>query len=55
MVNVAYAYQHGEGVEQDYKKAFYWYKKSAEAQDARGMNYLADAYYKGDGGKTELY
>ena len=33
-------YDNGEGVEQDFKKAVYWYRKAAEQGDAEAQEIL---------------
>lgn len=43
---LAYAYYKGYGVEQDYKLAKEWFKKSAGQGNARAQNYLGLIYYK---------
>ena len=42
-------YQQGEGVVQDVKKAFYWFKKAAEQGNPIGLEEVGTAYYRGDG------
>ena len=42
-------YQQGEGVVQDVKKAFYWFKKAAEQGNPIGLEEVGTAYYLGDG------
>ncbi|GHT72265.1 hypothetical protein AGMMS49950_10680 [Endomicrobiia bacterium] len=39
-------YLKGDGVKQDYKKAFKWYKKSAEQGNARAQNNLVGCIQK---------
>lgn len=39
----------GDGVEQDYEKAVYWYRKSAEQGDADAQNSLGNCYFTGKG------
>src|SRR4051794_9260219 len=47
--NLGYCYQHGQGVTQDYKKAFEWYYKSANNGCGEGQNSLGECYYYGQG------
>ena len=42
-------YGSGEGISQDYKQAFYWYKKSADQGDADAQFFLGSMYYEGLG------
>jgi hypothetical protein len=42
-------YDNGDGTVQDYKKAFHWYKKSAEQNDAFAQNNLGLMYINGEG------
>src|SRR3954454_1980375 len=42
--NLGYCYQHGQGVTQDYKKAFEWYYKSANNGCGEGQNSLGECY-----------
>ena len=42
-------YENGYGVGQDYTKAVEWYRKGAEAGDARGMYFLGWNYLDGIG------
>ncbi len=46
-LGVAYLYQHGKGIEQDYREAEQWYKHSADRGCSRAMWELAKAYRKG--------
>jgi len=43
-LSLAYMYLRGEGVEQDYEKAFKWTEKSAEQGLAQAQNELGRAY-----------
>ena len=47
--NLGVAYYNGEGVEQSYSKAVYWYQKSAEQGNAVAQNNLGVSYYNGEG------
>ncbi len=38
-------YELGDGIPQDYEKAFYWFSKAAEQGDA-GAQQILDLYYK---------
>ena len=42
-------YYLGQGVAQDYKQSFSWYKKSAEQEDAVAQCMLGQMYYLGQG------
>ena len=42
-------YSRGQGVEQDYKKAIYWYKKAAEQGHPQSQHNLGVMYYNEDG------
>ncbi|GHT48462.1 hypothetical protein AGMMS49936_10950 [Endomicrobiia bacterium] len=42
-------YYNGERVKQDYKKAFYWFKKAAEHENANAQFHLGAMYSKGEG------
>ncbi len=43
-------YYQGHGVDRDYKKAFEWFKKSADQDNNREAEFrLADMYYRGEG------
>jgi TPR repeat protein len=48
-VELGKAYRDGNGVPQDYKKAFECVEKSAKQGYARGQHALADCYYRGYG------
>ncbi len=54
MNNLGTCYQDGEGTHQDYDKAFYWYKKSAEEGCTIAMFNLAESYRKGEGTQVDL-
>jgi TPR repeat protein len=45
--NLAYAYDNGEGINQDDKQAVYWYRKAAENGHKRAQFFLGNAYYEG--------
>ena len=49
MNNLGYCYEHAIGKAKDNSKAFYWYKKAAEAGDMDGMMNLIRCYKKGIG------
>lgn len=42
-------YYYGRGVEQDYGKAFEYFRKGAEADGASSYNWLGSMYYNGEG------
>ena len=44
-----YAYFSGEGVQQDYKQAFEWFKKAAEQGNVEAQNWVGVMYGKGKG------
>lgn len=44
---LGYMYIVGEGVSQDYKKAFEWFSKSAEQGNVYAQFYLGNMYYDG--------
>ena len=46
---IARYYAHGQGVQKDDEKAFYYYKKAAELGDARAQNSLGTFYLYGRG------
>ena len=46
---LGFMYKWGEGVEQDYKKAFEWYTKAAEQGNSDALYTLGVMYEKGDG------
>ena len=50
---LASCYRHGWGIKKDSQKAFYWYKKGAEAGDASCMLSLANCYLEGFGTKKD--
>ncbi|KAF0480810.1 kinase-like protein [Gigaspora margarita] len=45
--NIGCCYERGFGVEKDVKKAFEYYKKSAEMGHADGMYYVGEFYHQG--------
>jgi len=47
-------YQKGRGVEQNYEKAYFWYKKAADQNDADGQNNVGWFYEKGFGVNKDL-
>ncbi len=46
---LGWCYEHGKGVEQDFKKAVEWYRKSAEQDNAEAQTNLGDCYHDGKG------
>lgn len=42
-------YYYGQGIEQDYTKAVYWFKKTAEQGNALAQCYLGSCFYNGQG------
>ncbi|MDV5227421.1 tetratricopeptide repeat protein [Providencia rettgeri] len=52
--NIAYLYQHGLGVDIDYKKAMEWYLKSASKNDAGAMYNIGYLYEKGLGVPVDI-
>jgi TPR repeat protein len=49
MYNLGVLYEHGQGVEQDYKRARRWYEKAAACGDASAMYNLGLLYANGRG------
>jgi len=49
MYDLGFAYESGNGVDQDWAEAITWYLKSAEAANPLAMFALATAYSTGDG------
>ena len=47
--NLGYAYEKGEGVEQDYAQAVFWYRKAAEQGYAMAQNNMGIMYDNGRG------
>jgi len=47
--NLGYAYESGEGINQDDKQAVYWYQQAAENGHKRAQFLLGCAYYDGQG------
>ena len=47
--NLGSMYDNGKGTTQNYKQAFYWYKKSAEQGNAYAQYNIADMYKNGEG------
>ncbi len=47
--DIATIYYEGKGVEQNFKKALYWYKKAAEQEDAKAYAKIGLMYCKGEG------
>ena len=50
---IAVLYHTGQGVKQNYKKAFYWYKKAAESGNVAAQANLGVMYAKGAGTKKD--
>lgn len=50
---LAHEYDTGNNVKQDYKKALYWYKKSAKQAFVPALNNLGSMYFEGDGVKED--
>ena len=46
-------YEKGEGVKQDYKEAFEWFRKAAEQGNTKAQFNLGLMYYKGQGVKQD--
>ena len=51
--NLGLMYYNGQGVKMDYKKAFYWFKKSAEQGNAQAQILLGEIYQTGYGGTPQ--
>ena len=49
MTSLALMYDHGDGVEQDYEKAFEYYTLAAEQGEGKAFNNLGDMYENGHG------
>jgi TPR repeat protein len=49
MNNLAYLYQHGLGVKEDWQQALKWYRRAAERGDAMAQANLGSMYESGDG------
>ncbi|EKU50805.1 Sel1 repeat protein [Acinetobacter sp. WC-323] len=49
LFNIGQAYYYGEGVKQDYKKAFVWLTKSANQDYSLAQIQLAEMYFSGKG------
>ncbi|MCC2626081.1 MAG: peptidoglycan endopeptidase [Burkholderiales bacterium] len=47
--NLGYMYNYGNGVAQDYNKAFLWYSTAAAQGDSYAQSNLGDMYYTGHG------
>jgi TPR repeat protein len=48
-VFVAYLYETGQGVKQDYAKAAEWYRKAAEKGNATAQTQIGNMYFQGRG------
>jgi len=46
-------YYNGDGAEQDYEQAIYWYAKAAEQGSADAQYYIGLMYYQGEGVKED--
>jgi TPR repeat protein len=54
-LNVGYAYENGDGVDQDMKTALDWYRKSADHEDGFvGAYVLGECYERGKGVEKNL-
>lgn len=53
--NLGYFYNFGKGVEQDYQKALYYYKKAADLGNSNACNNLGFMYKYGNGTKKDCY
>ncbi len=51
--DIAGLFFNGWGVDQDFKKAFYWYKKSADNNNSYAQYKLGQMYWKGLGVKVD--
>ena len=54
MNNLGVAYEHGFGVERDYRAAANWYRSSALKGNAQAQNNLGELYYYGRGFDRDL-
>ena len=55
MYNIAWLYENGKGVRQDYDKAFDWYLKAADNGYASAMNTLGYYFHNGIGSVSVNY
>jgi len=53
--NLGLMYAKGQGVPQDYKEAFKWYRKAAQQGDAGAQFNLGKCYLLGEGGMPKDY
>lgn len=53
MFYLGFMYKNGRGVEKDFKKAYYWYRRAAYHKNTEAMNCLAEMYKKGEGVKKD--
>jgi TPR repeat protein len=54
MINIAYCYRHGRGVDRDATTACEWLKKSAELGNHIAMFHLGNCYQDGEGVEQNL-
>ena len=54
MCDIAYVYEEGNGVEQDFGKAMEWYEKAADLGNADAMNNIGWMYGNGNGVEQDL-
>ena len=47
-------YYHGEEIDGDLERAFYWYERAANQGFVKAQNHLADMYHKGEGVDEDL-
>ena len=52
--NLGNRYRKGQGVEQDYKQAFFWYKKASLQSNDKAQNNLGNMYRKGQGVERDM-
>lgn len=53
LYDIGTMYIGGDGVKQDFKKAFYWLQKSAKAGESRAQSLIGSMYYSGKGTKQD--
>ena len=53
-MNAIYRKPKGEGVLQDNKQAFYWYKQAADKQNAKAIFKVGECYANGIGVKKDM-
>jgi hypothetical protein len=54
-LNLGWCYEHGEGVEQDWREAAKWYKLSAEQGHSLAQQFLGELLFKGGHGLKQNY